>query len=153
MLSPLWAVRASERYGLASNWSERHVAFVSSLGTFGLCDGLITPVGKAIRLGSIIANICVQLTSRPYVDLHDYCFFYTKGICRKCIDRCPAGAITEKGRDKEECNNYIRSIVSPHNRSQYGLEGGDCGLCQSLVPCESKIPLPHDVVSSPGVTS
>ena len=48
--SPFWTQKMSERYGLSSTWSERHAAFASGLGTFGLCDGLITPVGKAMRL-------------------------------------------------------------------------------------------------------
>lgn len=153
VLSPLWAIRTSKRYGLASNWSERHTAFVSGLGTFGLCDGLITPVGKAIRSGSVIADISIEPTPRPYRALHDYCLFYTKETCRNCVDRCPAGAITEKGHDKDRCNDYIRSIVSPHNRSQYGLEGGGCGLCQALVSCESKIPSEYDVRSVPDTTN
>ncbi len=148
VLSPLWETRSSKRYGFASNWSERHAAFVSGLGTFGLCDGLITPVGKAIRSGSVIANISIEPTPRPYRGLHDYCLFYTKKTCRSCVDRCPAGAITEKGHDKDKCHDYIRSIVSLHNRSQYGLEGGGCGLCQALVPCESKIPFEYDVGST-----
>ena len=46
-------MKMSEKYGMASCWSERHAAFVSGLGTFGLCDGLITPVGKAMRCGSV----------------------------------------------------------------------------------------------------
>ena len=140
VLSPLWAARASEHYGFASNWSERHAAFVSGLGTFGLCDGLITPVGKAIRSGSVIANISVEPTPRPYHDHHQYCLFYSKSICERCIERCPAGAITAKGHDKEKCSNYQRSVTAPHNKAQYGLAGGGCGLCQSGVPCESKIP-------------
>ncbi len=145
VLSPLWDTRPSKNYGFASNWSERHTAFVSALGTFGLCDGLITPLGKAIRCGSVIANISIEPTQRPYRLHHEYCLFYTKAICRQCIERCPAGAITEKGHDKEKCNNYMRSIVTPHNKVQYGLKGGGCGLCQSGVPCESKIPSEDDV--------
>jgi len=148
VLSPLWARRASERYGFASNWSERHTAFVSGLGTFGLCDGLITPVGKAIRCGSVVANVSIEPTPRPYHDHHEYCLFYIKGICRKCMERCPAGAITRKGHDKEKCNNYIRSVVTPHNKAQYGLGHGGCGLCQSRVPCESRIPSENDVRST-----
>lgn len=153
VLSPLWATRVSERYGFACNWSERHAAFVSGLGTFGLCDGLITPIGKAIRCGSVIANISIGPTLRPYHDHHEYCLFYTKGICRKCMERCPAGAITEKGHDKEKCNNYMRSVVTPHNKAQYVLGRGGCGLCQSRVPCESKIPSEDDVRSIPVTTS
>jgi len=148
VLSPLWATRVSDPYGLAANWSERHTAFVSGLGTFGLCDGLITPVGKAIRSGSVVADVSIEPTPRPYRAFHDYCLFYTKGTCRNCVDRCPAGAITEKGHDKEKCNNYIRSVVTPHNKEQYHLGSGGCGLCQVLVPCASKIPSEHDVGST-----
>jgi len=73
MLSPFWSRQASERYGFASNWSERHAAHAAGLGTFGLCDGLITPVGKAIRVGSVVARLEVHPTPRPYRDHHAYC--------------------------------------------------------------------------------
>ena len=46
VLSPEWSLKMSERYLFASTWSERHEAHASGLGTFGLCDGLITPLGK-----------------------------------------------------------------------------------------------------------
>ena len=39
------------RVGFTSNFSERHAAYACGLGTFGLCDGFITPKGKAMRLG------------------------------------------------------------------------------------------------------
>ena len=42
-LSPYWENRRSEKYGFASTWSERHVAHICGLGTFGLSDALITP--------------------------------------------------------------------------------------------------------------
>ena len=34
--SPSWAWETSLRYGFSSKWSERHAAYVSGLGTFGL---------------------------------------------------------------------------------------------------------------------
>jgi epoxyqueuosine reductase len=39
MNSPGWQWEKSARYGLASSWSERHAAYASGLGTFGLCQG------------------------------------------------------------------------------------------------------------------
>ena len=42
---------------VTSNWSERHIAYAAGLGTFGLCDGLITPLGKAMRCGSVVARL------------------------------------------------------------------------------------------------
>ena len=41
-LTPQFSVRISPKYGFASTWSERHSTYASGLGTFGLCDGLIT---------------------------------------------------------------------------------------------------------------
>ena len=61
-LSPHWERNESGRYGFASNWSERHAAYASGMGTFGLSDGLITPKGKAMRCGSVIANIQIPAT-------------------------------------------------------------------------------------------
>ena len=56
MNSPYFKRLKSPRVGIASNWSERHVAYVCGLGAFGLSDGLITPKGKAIRIGSIVTE-------------------------------------------------------------------------------------------------
>jgi epoxyqueuosine reductase QueG len=69
------------------------------LETFGLSDGLITAVGKAIRVGSVVAQLRIEPTSRPYSDHHVHCLFFTQGICGKCLSRCPAEAITEAGEN------------------------------------------------------
>ncbi len=145
MLSPHWKRKTSERYGYASTWSERHAAYASGLGTFGLCDGLITPKGKAMRCGSVVAHIDVTPTQRPYEDHRAYCLFFTEGICGKCIPRCPVGAITETGHDKVKCGEHIRRATREYVNSHYGFDGYGCGLCQTEVPCESKIPTTRDV--------
>ena len=135
-----WA--RSEKYGYASNWSERHAAFVCGLGTFGLCDGLITKHGKAARFGSVIIARPLPPTPRPYTRRDEYCLA-TKG-CRACASRCPAAAITpERGHDKEKCAAYQRTFVTPRCRDAYGFEGTyGCGLCQVGVPCEHRAPAP-----------
>ena len=139
MLSPLWERGESEKYGFASSWSERHAAYAAGLGTFGLCDGLITPRGKAMRAGSVIACIDIPPSVRPYEDHNAYCLFYTKGTCDDCIRRCPAGAISEAGHDKARCSEYLRG-TRKYVESTFGFEGYGCGLCQTGVPCESRIP-------------
>lgn len=140
-LSPLYKGILSERYGRASTWSERHTAYASGLGTFGLCDGLITPVGKAVRIGSAIARIKIPATARPYGNHHGYCLFFSKGTCGACIDRCPVGAISkEAGHDKDKCSKYTRSVTADYVKSLLGIESYACGLCQTGVPCESRIP-------------
>jgi epoxyqueuosine reductase QueG len=145
MLSAQWERKMSERFGYASTWSERHAAYACGLGTFGLSDGLITAAGKAVRVGSVVARIRVDPTPRNYSEHMAYCLFYSHGICGKCISRCPAGAITEKGHDKVKCKTYIRQVAMPYVKTRYGFEGKGCGLCQTKVPCESKIPLKEEV--------
>jgi epoxyqueuosine reductase len=145
MLSPLWRSQRSERYGFASTWSERHAAYASGLGTFGLCDGLITPRGKAMRVGSVVARMAIPPTPRPYTDHHAYCLYYSQGICGRCIDRCPVGAISEAGHDKVKCSQHLHPATAEYVRSRYGFDGYGCGLCQTGVPCESKIPTQQDL--------
>jgi len=122
-----------------SNWSERHAAHAAGLCTFGLCGGLITARGKAMRAGSVVAKIEMEPTPRPYADHRAYCLFFAKGTCGKCIDRCPARAITEAGHDKEKCRHHLVR-ARRHVKKTYGFEGYGCGLCQVSVPCEAQIP-------------
>lgn len=142
VLSPAWRRETSPRYGYASSWSERHAAYACGLGTFGLSDGLITPVGKAVRVGSVVARIALASSERPYTDPHAYCLHYARNECRICAARCPAGAISKSGHDKVKCRTYIREVTGPYVRDhQLGIPVNACGLCQVKVPCESHIPL------------
>jgi len=140
MLSPIWVTRKSGKYAYSSNWSERHAAYTAGLGTFGLCDGLITLKGKAMRCGSVIAKIDIPPSERSYSDHHAYCLFYSKGTCGECITRCPAGAISKAGHDKIKCSKYL-NMTRQYVKTYYGFKGYGCGLCQTNVPCESRIPI------------
>jgi len=137
---PNWTTLKSSRFSYASTWSERHAAYAAGLGTFGLCDGLITAKGKASRIGSVVAKIALAPTPRPYYDHHAYCLFFTKGNCGKCIDRCPVHAITEAGHDKEKCRQHLQRSRE-YVKKAYRFEGYGCGLCQVGVPCEAGIPV------------
>jgi len=145
MLASQWEMKMSDQYVIASTWSERHAAHASGLGTFGLCDGLITPRGKAMRTGSVVARIDITPTRRPYTDHQAYCLFFSKGICGKCIPRCPVGALSEDGHDKLKCYGHLKPVTSDYVKSEFGFDGYGCGLCQTEVPCESKIPTRQDV--------
>jgi epoxyqueuosine reductase len=140
ILSPHWKVELSPKFFVASRWSERHAAYASGLGTFGLCDGLITPKGKAHRVGSVVAKIKIEPTSRPYTDHHEYCLFFTTGNCMVCAKRCPVGAISKNGHDKKKCLEHAAGTCGKYVKEKYGFDGCGCGLCQTGVPCESKIP-------------
>ncbi len=140
MLVSNWTIVNSKRFSYASSWSERHAAHAAGLGTFGLCDGLITAKGKAMRVGSVVAKISIEPTARPYSDHRAYCLFFDNGTCGKCIDRCPVRAITEAGHDKEKCRKHL-ARSREYVKKTYKFEGYGCGLCQVGVPCEAGIPV------------
>jgi epoxyqueuosine reductase QueG len=128
-------------FQITSNWSHRHAAFAAGLGTFGLCDALITKVGKAHRLGSLIVRHRFEPGVRAYKEPYEYCLYLTKGTCLKCLDRCPAGALSQKGHDKTLCQGFLNS-TAPRIKTMYPDISGayGCGLCQAAVPCGKKIP-------------
>lgn len=139
MCSAMFSWGDSEKFYKISNWSERHTAYISGLGTFGLCDGLISAKGKAVRYGSVIVNCRLSKTPRPYTEYNEYCL--AKKGCTACIKRCPAGAITSAGHDKAKCLQYHRDVLERVYRERYNHDGlVVCGLCQTGIPCESRIP-------------
>lgn len=114
-----------------SNWSERHVAFVCGLGTFGLSKGLITQKGIAGRFGSIITDLYLTPDKREYKNIYEYC-----SMCGACGKNCPVNAITvEKGKNHTICLDFLDKTVEKY-KPRYG-----CGKCQIGVPCESSIPI------------
>ena len=126
-----------------SSWSERHVAFVAGLGTFGLSRGLITSKGMAGRFGSIVTDLEITVTPRPYSNPFEYCLFLSgKAPCRACVERCPVQAITDKGKDHPPCSDYLRrEDLVQDVKDRYGYRYVACGKCQTGVPCESGIPI------------
>ncbi len=134
-----YKVMLDPRVGYTSNWSQRHVAYAAGLGTFGLTDGLITEAGVAQAVGSIVVNIPFSSPTRPD-DIHAACLHYQKGTCKACVKRCPAGAISDKGHDKNKCAKFAFS-QTPLNKERYGIEVYSCGLCLTGVPCAGKNPV------------
>jgi ferredoxin len=145
VLLPAFQHLRDEKAGWASPWSERHVAYACGLGTFSLNDGFITPKGMAIRIGSVVTLLKLSPSERKYRHHKENCLLFRNEECGKCIRRCPAGAITEKGHDKDKCREYINSEPLKAKRLEYGLQNPSsaCGLCQTSVPCEFEIPRPN----------
>jgi hypothetical protein len=140
MNSPHWKQLRSPEVGIASNWSERHIAYACGLGAFGLSDGLITAKGKAIRVGSVVTDLPLKPSGKISPHHHANCLYYFNRTCKTCAVRCPAGAITEKGHDKDKCLEYSYSVVWQAKKDEYGVKMTGCGLCQTKVPCEFEIP-------------
>ncbi|HEY5556604.1 4Fe-4S binding protein [Acetobacterium sp.] len=119
-----------QQLSFTSNWSERHVAYICGLGTFGLSKGLITSKGMAGRFGSLVTELKLEPDQRTYETFDAYC---TK--CGSCIKRCPVKAISfEKGKNHRSCSDFLKKTREKF-KPRYG-----CGKCQVSVPCESGIP-------------
>jgi epoxyqueuosine reductase QueG len=125
------ALKKGDSLSYTSNWSERHVAYVCGLGTFGLSKGLITKKGVAGRFASIVIDVDTIHTKREYNSYEEYC-----NLCGDCIKNCPVIAISfSEGKDHDICNGFLSEIRQKHT-PRYG-----CGKCQVGVECENRIPL------------
>jgi epoxyqueuosine reductase len=140
LLSGMWRPVMDPRVGLTSTWSERHAAYAAGLGTFSLNDGFITDRGIAHRCGSIVTNETITPTKRTCHDPWSNCLYCREGTCGLCIKRCPVGAISHQGHDKEKCKAYVYGELRKSSGELYGVMETGCGLCQTKVPCESMVP-------------
>lgn len=141
---PQYIKRYSNEKGPYSNWSERHIAYAAGQGTFSLSDGLITEHGIAHRCGSVVTSLILPASRRTAKSPYSNCLFYLGVNCRACIERCPGGAITEKGHDKNKCEQYMVDIGYSAALLRNGYDNdksvAGCGLCQTKVPCEFRNP-------------
>ena len=130
-----------------SVWSERHAAYISGLGTFGLSTCLITNEGTAGRFISIVTDLKLKPTPREYTGIYEYCI-----KCGLCIKNCPIDAIYKTAilkdggdiadddlknlslKDIQKCSDYV-DLSEEMYYPRYG-----CGKCQVNVPCMNKRP-------------
>ena len=142
-LQPYFKTYRDEK-GLYSNWSERHIAYTAGHGTFGLSDGFITERGIAHRCGSVVTNLILPASRRSAKGPYSNCLFYLGIDCKSCINRCPAGAISDKGHDKNKCQKYLKDMgyAPEQNKDGYDRDKSvaGCGFCQTKVPCEFQNP-------------
>ncbi|HKL42652.1 MAG TPA: epoxyqueuosine reductase [Clostridia bacterium] len=114
---------------LKSQWSHRHVAEISGLGTFGLNNMLITEAGCCGRIGSIVSTI--ELTPSKKVN-EENCLYKLDGSCGICVDRCSFEALTHTGFDRKRC--YEICLINDAYHSDLGVTDV-CGKCCVKVPC------------------
>ncbi|MDD3218270.1 MAG: epoxyqueuosine reductase [Lachnospiraceae bacterium] len=109
---------------LTAQWSHKSSAVLAGLGSFGLNRLLVTKYGTTGRLGSVITDAYIEPSEKSN---HQYCLYYQNGTCKACLNRCPSGAITERGIDRFRCNAYL--VGKNVHLSQQG-----CPMCSSG-PC------------------
>lgn len=113
----------------STSWSNRHIAFATGLGTFGIHRHLITQKGCSGVLASMILDWEMASTATAGKDPYENCIH-----CGACVKRCPAGAISlENLRNLKECAAYAASLRTES-------DPGYCGKCLVGIPCESVSP-------------
>jgi len=118
-------------------WSERHVAFIAGVGTFGLHGGLLTTKGAAGRIGSVVTDLELTPVVRPYTEPYEYCPWVSERTCGACIKACPVGAISEHGKDHHQCFVNAVDLIHPAFAA-WGYHS--CGHCQNNLPCANGLP-------------
>lgn len=106
---------------------DRAVAERSKIGFRGKNGCIVTPKnGSAVFLGYIITDLKLENTNRVY----DGC-----GNCRKCIDACPTGALSDGGFDYKKCISYlsqVKRVLSFEEMKSIGIELYGCDRCQRV---------------------
>jgi epoxyqueuosine reductase QueG len=119
---------------MVSDWSHRHVAYVTGLGTLGVHNLLITARGACGRLGSCITTAVIEPDQRPE---HEACLHKRGGTCLRCVKRCVAEALLAESFDRRSCQDVLRENEATH--AQIG-KADVCGKCVVKVPCAHAIP-------------
>lgn len=121
---------------LTSVWSNRHVAYVAGLGTFGLNNMLITKNGCCGRLGNVVTSAVLTPTKRPD---HEYCLYKFNGSCKYCVSKCVNEALFVDRFDRYKCFEMCKENDKIHH--DLGGEAEVCGKCLTVVPCSFENPV------------
>ncbi len=93
--------------GFDVTWSHKSVAYAAGLGTFGIHHLLITKSGCVGRFGALIISAEIPPTLRPN---EEFCCYKKGEICLACVARCPAGALSIRGLDKDKCYRQLQKM-------------------------------------------
>ncbi|HOW13371.1 epoxyqueuosine reductase [Methanosarcina sp.] len=113
--------------GFDITWSHKSAAYAAGLGTFGVHQMLITKAGCSGRFGTILISAKIPPTLRP---TEEFCRHKKGEKCLVCLDRCPAGAVTIKGLDREKCFRLLQE----NEKAFPELNQHACGKC-ATGPC------------------
>lgn len=120
---------------LISDWSHRHAAYIAGLGSFGINNMLITEKGCAGRVGTIISDIVIEVSSR---NEKEYCLNKAGFNCSKCVDRCVNNSLKIESFDRFKCYELLLENDRFHSEL---LLTDVCGKCCVDLPCSFKNPV------------
>ncbi len=115
--------------------ADKFLAYKAGLGFFGKHTLLISKkYGSFCFIGYIITNLVLS----PDTPIEKNC-----GMCQKCIEACPGGAIKEEGLCAEKCVSYITQTKQLTEEQKEILESQHfvygCDICQDVCPYNQKI--------------
>lgn len=140
-LMPDFRKRRYPEVGWASPWSHRHLAFAAGMGSFGMNDFFISEMGSAHRCGSLVVALPLQPDRERLPHHRHNCLHHRTGGCLLCAKRCPVGATSKQGHDKDRCSrNVLSNITRNQLVNKVNIYG--CGLCATLTPCSQEVPEP-----------
>ena len=108
-----------------SCWSQRHVARIAGLGSFGVNQMLITESGCCGRFFSVITDVPCEHDA--YFD-GERCLYKRDGGCGLCMDACPSHALLGDRFERLTCEGHCTA-----NESRCGWQ--ICGKCLNGMPC------------------
>ncbi len=123
---------------------ERALATAAGLGWTGKNTCLIHPrLGSYGFLAVLVTSLDAQ-TNPAQLAVPDRC-----GSCRRCLDACPTGALTDPYQmDATLCISYLtiehRGPIAPDLMPGMGRQVFGCDICQDVCPWNRKAPLSAD---------
>lgn len=108
---------------------DRAFAKESGMGFYGKNSFVISPeVGSAFFIGYLITDLDFEISNEKITD--------ACGVCSKCLDSCPTGAISNGGMDPSKCLSYItqKKDLNFWEMDVMGKRIYGCDLCQMVCP-------------------
>jgi epoxyqueuosine reductase QueG len=133
---PLAASDRTDTSNIRGDFPHKTAATRAGLGWVGRHCQLVTrPFGPWVRLGTVFTDM--ELPCGPAVE-RDFC-----GRCRRCVDACPAGALTgnawHPGLPREEILDALACDQWKKDHYPQYHKGHNCGMCAAVCPYGLKV--------------
>lgn len=121
-----------------SRWSQRHIAWIGGMGTFGLHNLLLTDSGCCGYFSSVVTDLDLL----PDAMLaEERCLWRSQGACGQCLRQCVGGAWTPEGEFlREKCLDMCMETAGFYGPAESGQPADACGKCAAGLPCSLSVP-------------